>query len=103
MTRSGRTWGKVGSPPNVVVSDERGGYNVLSIVTAKGELFYDLEEKSINGDRYVQFLQKVLQGRTRPMIVIADNSSFHHSKEVRNFVRAHRQKIRVFFLPTHSL
>ena len=44
----------------------------------------------------------MLQGRTRPMIVIADNSPFHRSKEVRNFVRAHRQKIRVFFLPTHS-
>lgn len=102
MTRSGRTWGKVGSPPSVVVSDERGGYNVLSIVTAKGELFYDIEEKSINGERYVQFLQKVLQDRTRPMIVIADNSPFHRSKEVRKFVRAHRQKIRVFFLPTHS-
>ena len=27
-TRSGRPWGKVGPPPEVAVSDRRGGYNV---------------------------------------------------------------------------
>ena len=102
MTRSGRTWGEVGSPPKVVVSDQRGGYNVLSIVTPKGELIYDMEEKPIDGKRYIEFLQKVLENRTCPLIVIADNTPFHRSQEVRNFVRANRQKIRVFFLPTHS-
>ena len=102
MTRSGRTWGAVGSPPKVVVSDQRGGYNVLSIVTPKGELIYEVEEKSINGARYINFLQKVLEGRPRPLIIIADNVSFHRSKEVRDFVRKNRQKIRMFFLPTHS-
>jgi transposase len=102
MTRSGRTWGEVGSPPKVVVSDQRGGYNALSIVTAKGDLIYAIEEKTIDGKRYIEFLQKILQGRTHPLIVIADNASYHRSKEVRDFVRAHRQKIRMFFLPTHS-
>ena len=102
MTRSGRTWGEVGSPPKVVVSDQRGGYNALSIVTAKGDLIYAIEEKTIDGKRYIEFLQKILQGRRHPLIVIADNASYHRSKEVRDFVRAHRQKIRMFFLPTHS-
>ena len=36
MTRSGRTWGLVGKTPVVPVSMERGGYNLLSMVTAKG-------------------------------------------------------------------
>ena len=44
----------------------------------------------------------MLQDRTSPLIVIADNASFHRSQEVRDFVRAHRQKVRMFFLPTHS-
>ncbi|MBK8753643.1 MAG: transposase [Candidatus Competibacteraceae bacterium] len=35
-------------------------------------------------------------------MIIADNVSFHRSKEVRDFDRANRQKIRMFFLPTHS-
>jgi transposase len=102
MTRSGRTWGQVGQPPEVAVSDRRGGYNVLSIITATGELHYSLEGKTINGERYVEFLQQLLHGRTRPLIVIADQASFHNSAAVSKFVRAHRTQIRTFFFPTHS-
>lgn len=51
MTRSGRTWGKVGQPPAVAVSDRRGSYNVLSIITATGEWHDSLEAKTINGER----------------------------------------------------
>lgn len=51
MTRSGRPWGEGGHPPEVAVSDRRGGYNVLSIVTATGEWHDSLEAKTINGER----------------------------------------------------
>ena len=51
MTRSGRTWGAVGHPPEVAVTDRRGGDNVLSIVTATGEWRDSLEEANINGER----------------------------------------------------
>lgn len=102
MTRSGRTWGKVDSPPPVTVSDQRGGYNVLSMITAQGELIYELEEKTINSERYIEFLRRVLANHPRPIIVIADNASFHRSKEVRLFVRLNRKRIRMFFLPPHA-
>jgi len=102
MTRSGRTWGKVGQPPEVAVSDRRGGYNVLSIITATGDLHYSLEEETIDGERYVEFLQQIVRDRPRPLIVIADQAPFHKSAEVVKFVRAHRAQLRVFFFPTHS-
>ncbi|MBK8755270.1 MAG: hypothetical protein IPL99_28230 [Candidatus Competibacteraceae bacterium] len=34
-----------------------------------------------------------MEGRTRPLMIIADNVSFHRSKEVRDFDRENRQKI----------
>ena len=102
MTRSGRTWGEVDYPPVVPVVTQRGGYHVLSIITATGESHYAVEEQSIDGERYVEFLQKVLRERTRPLIVIADNASYHRSAEVRQFVLEHRKQIRMFFLPTYS-
>jgi transposase len=102
MTRSGRTWGEVDSPPEVKASDQRGGYNVLSMITAKGELMYDLEEKTINGKRYIEFLEKVLTDRQRPLIVMTDNSSYHCSKEVNQFAQTHKEQIHLFSFPTHS-
>jgi len=101
-TRSGRIWGLQGQPPEVRVTDRRGGYNVLSAVTGQGQLRYSLEAGHINSARYGDFLKQLLKGRTRPLILLADRASFHRSGEVRAFVRAHRQQWRVFFLPTHS-
>ncbi len=101
-TRSGRTWGAAGQPPQIRVTDQRGGYNVLSTVTAQGQMRYATEAHTINSSRYIAFLRQLLRGRTRPLILIADRAPFHGSGEVRAFVRAHRQQLRVFFLPRHS-
>lgn len=101
-TRSGRTWGAAGQPPEIRVTDQRGGFNVLSTVTAQGQMRYATEAHTINSSRYIAFLRQLLRGRTRPLILIADRAPFHGSGEVRAFVRTHRQQLRVFFLPRHS-
>lgn len=101
-TRSGRTWGLVGSPPRVRVSDDRSGYHLLSMVSAMGELIYRVERRTINGSVYIEFLTMALANRARPLIVIADRASYHDSKAVRKFAEANRDKIRLFFLPPHS-
>ena len=50
----------------------------------------------------MEFLRQILRGRTRPLIVIADQAPFHKASVVHQFVRAHRTQIRLFFFPTHS-
>jgi len=35
-------------------------------------------------------------------ILFVDHASFHHSERVKAFVRAHRDKIRIYFLPRYS-
>lgn len=102
MTRSGRTWGLRGHTPIVPVSMERGGYNVLSIVTAEGKMRYSVKEGSIDGDVFISFLEHLIRKRQRPLILLVDHASFHSSKPVRDFVRAHRAKLRIFFLPRRA-
>jgi transposase len=102
MRRSGRTWGRVGSTPLVQVVMQRGGYNVLSIVTPRGEMNYSVTEDSVNSERYIEFLNSLIHGRERPLILIVDRAPFHGSKKVREWVRAHRSRLRIFFLPTRS-
>ena len=102
MRRSGRTWGRVGSTPVVQVVMQRGGYNVLSIVTPKGEMNYSVTEDSVNSERYIEFLGDLIHGRERPLILIVDHASFHGSQKVREWVRAHRSRLRIFFLPKRS-
>jgi transposase len=99
-SHSGKTWGQVGHTPEVPASSGRSGYNLLSMVTAAGEFRYSIKDGKINSDVFIDYLRQLLRGRDKPLILIADRASFHHSKKVRNFVRAHRKQIRIYFLPS---
>ncbi len=94
MTRSGRTWGEVNAPPIVPASDRRGGYTVLSAITPEGELFSRILDTPMESDQYIEFLRGLLDQYPNLVIVLADHASFHRSHKVRDFVRAHRQRLR---------
>jgi len=102
MTRHGRTWGLSGQTPVVKVSMQRGGYNVLSVVTPKGHISYSIKDDTIDGKLYIEFLEELLLNWERPLILLVDHASFHGSRQVRDFVRAHRTQLRVFFLPKRA-
>jgi transposase len=102
MTRSGRTWGLVGKTPLVRVCMQRGGYNVLSMVTSAGEMKYSVRAAPIDSKQDIEFLKNLIQDRARPLILLVDRASFHRSQDVRDFVRAHRARLRVFFLPRRT-
>ncbi|MGV0982889.1 MAG: IS630 family transposase [Polynucleobacter sp.] len=99
---SGKTWGARGATPAVQVTGKRGRYNILSAVTAKGALNYHVTENRINSSEYILFLEQLLKGRSRPLILIVDRASFHRSKMVRKFIGHHRKQIRLHFLPSYS-
>lgn len=102
QTHSGRTWGKAGITPEVAVSSKHGGFNLLSMVTGDGVLRFSIKEGKINSERYIEFLSDLIGRRKRPLILIADRARFHYSSKVREFVRSHREKIRMYFLPPYS-
>ena len=101
-TRSGRTWGLIGHPPQIQVSDDRGGFHVLSMVTATGELVSEVTTGKLVSAVFIRFLRKALGGRPRPLLVITDHASYHTSNEVKKFIADHSQQIRLFFFPPHS-
>jgi len=100
--RSGTTWGQRGIRPDVYVTGQRGRVNILSVVTAKGDLHYHMTEKRINSEEYIQFLEQLMNERDRALFLIVDRASFHCSKQVRKFIWWHRDEIRLYYLPTYS-
>lgn len=100
--RSGKTWGQRGVRPEVFVTGQRGRLNVLSVITAQGDLNYHVTEESIDSKEYIGFLKQLIKGRKRPLFLIVDRASFHCSKMTRKFIWCHRCQIRLFYLPTYS-
>ncbi len=100
--RSGKTWGSRGLSPKVAVTGKRGRVNILSMVSATGELRYHLTEGRVDSDVYIAFLKQILKGRTHALILVVDRASFHRSKKVRTFLCQNRHHIRVKLLPAYS-
>jgi len=60
MTRYGKTWGLRGETPIVNCTTKRGGYNVLSVVTATGKMQYSIKEGNINGEIFIEFMKHLI-------------------------------------------
>lgn len=102
MTRSGWPWGAGGETPELAVSRERKGYHRLSMITPEGTLQYPVTTARVNSEPSPQFLFELIDRRERPLVLLVDHASFHASKAVRDFVRAHRQKLSIVFLPKRA-
>jgi hypothetical protein len=66
------------------------------------KLYYALEESSVSSDEFIAFLENILMLHPRPVLLVVNQASVHRSKKVRAFVRAHRDGLRVLFLPKHA-
>lgn len=99
----GTTWGKRGETP--VVKDSGGGrfgFKLISAVSPRGEMRFQFIKKRMNSDLFIQFLQKLRNDADRPILVVADNARYHHSKKIQAFLSDHQGSIMMVFLPAYS-
>lgn len=78
----GTTWGPVGTTPEVEDSGDRFTIKMVSAITPRGDMKFSFIEGKMNTDKYVEFLRKLRSDAGCPIIVIADNASYHKSKKV---------------------
>jgi transposase len=57
-----------------------------------------------DADTFESFLALLLRhrSRSRRMVVVLDNARYHHAEQSRPFIRRHREKLRLDFLPPYS-
>lgn len=98
----GTTWGKIGQTPTVEDSGDRFSLKMISAVSPRGDMKFQCFTGRMNGTRFVAFLKKLRADVGRPIIVIADNASYHGSGPVRRYVDASQGQVAVEHLPAYS-
>jgi transposase len=98
----GTTWGKSGETPVVRDSGGRFGFKLISAVSARGDMHFEVIEDRMNAETFIQFLLKLRHDTGGPIVVIADNARYHHSKKVRAFLETQLGEIMMAFLPAYS-
>ena len=99
---AGTTWGVKGKTPVVPRTGGRHALNMLSAVSARGELRFMLVQGRVDGLVFVEFLSRLMHNAPQPVFLILDGHSIHRGRPVRDFVAHQQGRLRLFFLPPYS-
>lgn len=100
--QSGTTWGKIGETPEVIANGNRVSLNLISAVSPSGRMKFMVIKGRFNAGVFIDFIRRLIEGATKPVILIVDGHPAHKAKKVKEFVKTISDKFRMFFLPPYS-
>ena len=76
--------------------------NMISAISNQGKLHFMFSQESMNQQKLIEFLERLLKDIPRKVYIILDNLKVHHGKLVEDWIEEHKDRIRLFFLPSYS-
>src|SRR5215469_1575500 len=102
---SGTTWAPVGQTPVVRDSGDRKAVKMISAISSKGLLRFQVREGSMNAGSFIEFLKSLLKSvESKKIFLIVDGSSIHKAKKVKDFLANDevKDRLEIFILPGYS-
>lgn len=99
---SGTTWAPRGKTPIVTRTGKRVSCNMLSAVSARGELRFMVRRGGVGAAVFIQFLKRLMYGVKTPIFLIVDGHPSHRAKMTQRYIESLKGKLRLFFLPGYS-
>jgi len=98
----GRSYAPKGKTPVRKTMAKRISLNMISTVTNQGKVRFMTYEGTMNAQRFIVFLKRLIKGSNRKIYLILDNLKVHHSKLVKAWVEKNTDEIELFYLPSYS-
>jgi len=92
----------VGQTPVVKVAAKKMKINMLSAVSSRGKLRFMLYKDNMNGEKLIDFLQRLVKDTDKKVFLVLDNLPAHHSKITAAWVEKHKPEIELFYLPSYA-
>jgi transposase len=99
---AGTTWAPVGKTPVVAASGRTRSISMVSAVSPRGELHFQVYEEGIRKEEFLEFCKMLIEDMKRPVFLIMDNSQVHRSKILKEYVEQSNGMLAIFFLPPYS-
>jgi transposase len=97
-----RSYSPKGKTPVVRQSAKRFHSSMISALNNQGKLEWMALSDAMNSETFLIFLKQMIKFRRRKVILIVDNLKVHHSKLVKEWCEANRERIELVFLPAYS-
>ena len=75
---------------------------MISAVSSQGKVRFMIYQGTMNQQRLIRFLKRLVRNSKRKVFLILDNLKVHHGKLVSDWLEKRKDKIEVFFLPPYA-
>jgi len=99
---AGTTWAPVGKTPVVAGSGRTRSISMVSAVSPRGELHFQVYESGIRQEEFIEFCKMLIADVGRPVFLIVDNSQVHRAKILKAYAEESNGMLTLFFLPPYS-
>ena len=96
-----RGYAPIGCTPVIQVEAQKFKANMLSAISNKGKVRFNIYEK-MSPDTLIDFMRRLVTDTKRKVILILDNLRTHHAKRVTAWLAKHKDEIEVFYLPPYA-
>ena len=101
-TVHGKTWGVRGQTPVVQRPGQRQSFSAASAVNASGAFWFCTYDGALNGELFVELLQRMMKGRRKPVHLVLDSLPAHKRILVRDYVASTNGRLTLHFLPGYA-
>jgi transposase len=99
---AGTTWAPVGQTPVVNGSGKTRSISMVSAVSPRGELCFEIQDEGIKAEHFLTFCKKLIVDAARPVFLIMDNSQVHRARILQEYAAQSKGMLTLFFLPPYS-
>ena len=75
---------------------------MISALSSQGKVRFMVYQDTMNQQRLIRFLERLVRSSERKVFLILDNLKVHHGKLVAAWLEKRKDKIEVFFLPPYA-
>ncbi len=75
---------------------------MLSAISKRGKLHFLLYKDSMNAEKLIDFMTRLVADSKKNVFLIPDNLRVHHSKTVAAWLEDHKNQIELFFLTPNA-
>jgi transposase len=98
----GRSYAREGERATMAVPGPHIRVNQITAISNDGTLRFMTYKGMMNAVTFLLFLQKLVEGASRKILLIADRLQAHKTPEVEAWLEGHKERIEVFYLPSYA-
>ena len=98
----GRSFAPAGETPVIPRPATRFALSMIASLTNRGKLRFMIYEGALNAAIFLIFLRRLIRDAPCKVFLIVDNLKVHRARMVAAWLREHRDRIELFYLPSYA-